>query len=122
MRTFVGYYCLGATTKEDALAEKGFCLWYEVKPNSVRRFLMLKLLGFFWVDKSRTVGGNQETNGKSEKPLQTNPGTKKKVGVMQQLSNRGPRKQPAALAQTPVEETSVADAPVIKRTPRQPIR
>lgn len=113
MRKFVGYYCLGATTKEDALAEKGFCLWYEVKPNTVRRFLMLKLLGFFWVDKSRTVGGNQETNDKSQKPLQANPGPKKQ---------RGPRKQPAALAQTPVEEPTVPDATIIKRTPRQPIR
>lgn len=72
---------------------------------------MLKLLGFFWVDKTRTVGGNQESNEKSQKNLQTNPGPKKQ---------RGPRKQPVALAQTPVEE--VQDAPVIKRTPRQPIR
>jgi len=114
MRKFVGYYCLGATSKEDALAEKGFCLWYEVKPNTLRRFLMLQLLGFYWVDKTRSVGGNQETNTKSQQNLQTNPGPKKQ---------RGPRKsKPAALAQTPVEETVIADAPVIKRTPRQPIR
>lgn len=63
MKNYVGYYIIGATTREDAEAEKGLLLWTTKKPGAFRRFLNCTLLGIYWVDKQRT-----QVNAKSENP------------------------------------------------------
>lgn len=59
MKTFIGYYIIGANTKEDAQNEKGLMLWSPNKPNALKRWLNEKLLGIYWVDRERVVG-NQD--------------------------------------------------------------
>jgi hypothetical protein len=45
MKKFVGYYIIGAVTKEDAQNEKGLMLWSQTKPNALKRLLNEFLLG-----------------------------------------------------------------------------
>lgn len=54
MKSFIGYYIVGATNKENAEKEKGLCLWSEVKPNWFIRTMNQFLLGIYWVDKTKT--------------------------------------------------------------------
>lgn len=60
MKKFIGYYIIGANTKEDAQNEKGLMLWSPNKPNALKRWLNEKLLGIYWVDKERIVGGQDK--------------------------------------------------------------
>lgn len=59
MKKFIGYYIIGANTKEDAQNEKGLMLWSPNKPNAIKRWLNEKLLGIYWIDKDRIVA-NQD--------------------------------------------------------------
>jgi hypothetical protein len=54
MKTFLGYYIIGANTMEDAEKEKGLLLWSQTKPSFIKRFLNQYLLGIIWIDKERT--------------------------------------------------------------------
>ena len=60
MKTFIGYYIIGANTQEDAQNEKGLMLWSPNKPNALKRWLNETLLGIYWVDKDRVVGGQDK--------------------------------------------------------------
>ena len=51
MKSFIGYYIVGATNKENAEKEKGLCLWSEIKPNWFVRLMNRYLLNIYWVDK-----------------------------------------------------------------------
>lgn len=55
MKTFIGYYIIGANTREDAENEKGLMLWSPTKPNAFKRWLNENLLGIYWIDKERIV-------------------------------------------------------------------
>jgi hypothetical protein len=61
MKKFVGYYIIGAVTKEDAQHEKGLLLWSQTKPNALRRILNEFLLGIYWVDKERFDSKQEKT-------------------------------------------------------------
>ena len=60
MKPFIGYYIIGANTQEDAQNEKGLMLWSPNKPNALKRWLNETLLGIYWVDKDRVVGGQDK--------------------------------------------------------------
>ena len=60
MKKFIGYYIIGANTQEDAQNEKGLMLWSPNKPNALKRWLNETLLGIYWVDKDRIVGGQDK--------------------------------------------------------------
>ena len=80
MKKFIGYYIIGATTKQDAQDEKGLLLWTEKKPSALRRFLCSTLLGIYWIDKDRIL----EERGKTAQS-QTSV-SDKPVTEMQKLS------------------------------------
>lgn len=79
MKKFIGYYIIGATTKQDAQDEKGLLLWTEKKPSALRRFLCSTLLGIYWVDKDRVL----EERGKTAQSQTA--GSDKPVTEMQKL-------------------------------------
>jgi len=97
MKKFIGYYIIGANTKEDAQNEKGLMLWSPNKPNVLKRWFTEMLLGIYWIDKDRVVGGEQK--GKS---LQSTD-------------------QPVELAKAPVkEEKAVKESKPVQEAPRKP--
>ena len=53
MKSFTGYYIIGASNKEDAQNERGLCLWSNNKPNWFVRIMNQYLLGIYWVDKNK---------------------------------------------------------------------
>jgi hypothetical protein len=55
MKKFIGYFIIGATTKQDALNEKGLLLWSTKKPNAIVRFLNKVLLNIQWIDKTKVL-------------------------------------------------------------------
>ena len=61
MKTFIGYYIIGANTQEDAQNEKGLMLWSPNKPNALKRWLNETLLGIYWVDKERFDAKTEKT-------------------------------------------------------------
>ena len=61
MKKFVGYYIIGAVTKEDAKNEKGLMLWSQTKPNVLKRLLNEFLLGIYWIDKERFDAKTEKT-------------------------------------------------------------
>ena len=73
MKKFIGYYIIGATTKQDAQDEKGLLLWTEKKPSALRRFLCSTLLGIYWIDKDRVLEERGKTaqsqTAASDKPV-----------------------------------------------------
>lgn len=70
MKKFIGFYIIGASTQEDAQAEKGLMLWSETKPSSLRRFFCEKLLGIYWVDKERVLEDKGKTAQSENSPIQ----------------------------------------------------
>ncbi len=50
-KKFVGYFIIGAASKEEAQKGAGLILWSQIKPNSVTRFFNKALLNIYWVDK-----------------------------------------------------------------------
>lgn len=97
MKKFIGYYIIGANTKEDAQNEKGLMLWSPNKPNAVKRWLNQTLLGIYWVDKDRIVGGEQK--GKSmqstDQPVELSKAPSKQDKPLQEAP-RKPRQTPRA--------------------------
>jgi hypothetical protein len=55
MKKFVGYFIIGASTKKDALNEKGLLLWSTEKPNAIIRLFNRVLLNIRWVDKTKVL-------------------------------------------------------------------
>lgn len=53
MKSFIGYYIVGATNKENAEREKGLCLWSDTKPNWFVRLTNRLLLNIYWVDRDK---------------------------------------------------------------------
>jgi hypothetical protein len=80
MKKFIGYYIIGATTKQDAQDEKGLLLWTEKKPSALRRFLCSTLLGIYWIDKERIL----EERGKTAQSKTA--GSNKPFTEMQKLA------------------------------------
>jgi hypothetical protein len=99
MKTFIGYYIIGANTKEDAQNEKGLMLWSPNKPNALKRWLNEKLLGIYWVDKERVVGTQDKgkTMQSSNQPVEmAKVATPEKVDKPIQEAPRKPRQTPRA--------------------------
>lgn len=94
MKKFIGYYIIGANTKEDAQNEKGLMLWSPNKPNALKRLLNEMLLGIYWIDKDRVVGGQEK--GKT-------------------MQSEG---QPVELAK--VKDVPTPEKPKVKEAPRKP--
>jgi hypothetical protein len=99
MKKFIGYYIIGANTKEDAQNEKGLMLWSPNKPNALKRWLNEKLLGIYWVDKDRVVGGQEKgkTMQSADQPVEmakvATPVKEDKKAVLQEAP-RKPRQTP----------------------------
>jgi hypothetical protein len=55
MKKFIGYFIIGATTKEDAVNERGLLLWSTKKPNAIVRFFNKILLNIQWIDKTKVL-------------------------------------------------------------------
>lgn len=72
MKTFIGYYIIGASSKKEAEDEKGLLLWSNNKPNRLKRFFNKVLLGIHWVDKRKLF----EERGKT---VQSSANTEVKV-------------------------------------------
>lgn len=70
MKKFIGFYIIGASTKEDAETEKGLMLWSESKPSALRRFFCEKLLGIYWVNKERILEDKGKTAQSENSPIQ----------------------------------------------------
>jgi hypothetical protein len=96
MKKFIGYYIIGANTKEDAQNEKGLMLWSPNKPNALKRWLNEKLLGIYWVDKDRIVQ------------------TQEKGKTMQN------QEQPVELAKVKEEKPVQVEKPKTQEAPRKP--
>jgi hypothetical protein len=97
MKKFIGYYIIGANTKEDAQNEKGLMLWSPNKPNAIKRWLNEKLLGIYWVDKERIVA-NQDKGKTMQSANQ--PVEMAKV-VNSAKEEKQPTEAPRKLRQTP---------------------
>jgi hypothetical protein len=67
MKKFIGYFIIGASSKEEAVNQKGMLLWSTERPNAITRFLNRVLLKIYWVDKERVL----EDRGLKKHP--TNP-------------------------------------------------
>ncbi|HRT03303.1 MAG TPA: hypothetical protein P5513_05135 [Candidatus Diapherotrites archaeon] len=73
MKKFKGYYCIGCSTKKDAINGKGLLLWSENRPSKFIQFTNRLLLNIYWVNKEResTRGDklqNETTSINKEKP------------------------------------------------------
>jgi len=55
MKKFIGYFIIGATTKQDAVDERGLLLWSSKKPNAIIRFFNKVLLNIQWIDKTKVL-------------------------------------------------------------------
>lgn len=55
MKKFIGYFIIGASSKEEAMNQKGMLLWSTERPNAVTRFFNRVLLKIYWVDKERVL-------------------------------------------------------------------
>lgn len=55
MKKFIGYFIIGATTKQDAVDERGLLLWSSKKPNAIVRFFNKVLLNIQWIDKTKVL-------------------------------------------------------------------
>ena len=73
MKKFKGYYCIGCSTKDDAIKEKGLLLWSENVPSKFVQFFNRILLNIYWINKKKesTRGDklqNENTFINKEKP------------------------------------------------------
>ncbi len=73
MKKFKGYYCIGCSTKEDAINGKGLLLWSENIPSKFVQFTNRVLLNIYWIynEKESTRGEklqNENTSINKEKP------------------------------------------------------
>lgn len=73
MKKFKGYYCIGCSTKDDAIKEKGLLLWSENVPSKFVQFINRVLLNIYWIykEKESTRGDklqNENTSINKEKP------------------------------------------------------
>lgn len=50
-KKFVGYFIIGAATKEEAQKGKGLKAWSTKRPNAIVRFFNKVLLNIRWVDE-----------------------------------------------------------------------
>jgi hypothetical protein len=55
MKKFIGYFIIGAVSKEDARSEKGLLLWSAKRPNALVRFFNRVLLNVHWVDRVKVL-------------------------------------------------------------------
>jgi hypothetical protein len=99
MKKFIGYYIIGANTKEDAQNEKGLMLWSPNKPNALKRWLNEKLLGIYWVDKDRVVGGQDKgkTMQSADQPVEMS----KVATPVKAKEDKQPTEAPRKPRQTP---------------------
>jgi hypothetical protein len=89
MKSFIGYYIVGATSRENAEKEKGLCLWSDTKPNWFVRFMNRYFLNIYWVDKVKVQhqkGDNLQnadalTSYTKEAPLKKNFKAKKPKSI-----------------------------------------
>jgi hypothetical protein len=51
MSNYIGFYCLGAVSQEEATAQQGLCIWMVKKPSLLKRSILTLLLGAFWIDR-----------------------------------------------------------------------
>ena len=51
MSNYTGFYCLGAVSREEAVAQQGLCVWMVEKPSILKRKFLSFLLGAFWIDR-----------------------------------------------------------------------
>jgi hypothetical protein len=69
MKKFIGYFIVGAVSRQDARNEKGLLLWSTKKPNVVVRFFNKALLNIHWVDKVKLLeekGFKESKDGQSQ--------------------------------------------------------
>lgn len=69
MKKFIGYFIIGAHSKQDARNEKGLLLWSAKKPNAIVRFFNRILLNIYWVDKVKMLqekGNKVSENGETQ--------------------------------------------------------
>jgi len=59
-KKFVGYFIIGAKTKEEAQKGKGLKAWSTKKPNIIVRFFNRILLNIRWVDSINTISKKYE--------------------------------------------------------------
>jgi hypothetical protein len=97
MKKFIGYYIIGANTKEDAQNEKGLMLWSPNKPNALKRWLNETLLGIYWVDKDRIVQTQEKgkTMQNQEQPVELAKVKEEKTAPVMQVE------KPAKLQEAP---------------------
>jgi hypothetical protein len=50
-KKFIGYFIIGAATKEEAQKGKGLKAWSTKRPNAIVRFFNKVLLNIRWVDE-----------------------------------------------------------------------
>jgi hypothetical protein len=63
---YVGYYCLGAENRAQAIEKSGIQLWYTQKPSALRRMFTRILLGVYWVSQLRVVQPEPATGPQAE--------------------------------------------------------
>lgn len=65
MKKFIGYYIIGAASKEEATNERGLILWSQRKPGWFTRLMNRWLLQIYWIDRlreGRDLGKTQMSN------------------------------------------------------------
>ena len=68
MKKFKGYYCIGCSTKDDAIKEKGLLLWSENVPSKFVQFTNRILLNIYWINKEKRIN-QRGKNFKIKTPL-----------------------------------------------------